>query len=78
MDIKNKLISKIETIHNDEIVEEIYEWVEALLAESTERKFSEDEINSVAEGYQEYNSGKLYTEVEAQKLFKEWLSSKGK
>jgi len=39
MDIKSKLISKIESIHNDEIVEEIYEWVEALIAESTERKF---------------------------------------
>lgn len=32
MDIKNKLISKIESTHNDEIVEEIYEWVEALFS----------------------------------------------
>jgi predicted transcriptional regulator len=78
MELKNKLIDKIKNLKDEDLVTEIYDWVEALTAESNDDEFSEEEINAVAEGFQDYKKGKLISEEQAKELFQQWLTSKEK
>ncbi|EIM74524.1 hypothetical protein A3SI_16070 [Nitritalea halalkaliphila LW7] len=78
MNIKSKIISRLETIQDQETLQEIHDWLDAFLEADTKETFESGEIKAVQEGYKQYLSGNTVSQKEASKVFEEWLAGKEK
>ncbi|MGY6744342.1 MAG: hypothetical protein ACXIUQ_16500 [Cecembia sp.] len=78
MSLKSKIISRLDTIQDQETLKEIHDWLDAFLEADTKETFESGEIKAVKEGYEQYLSGKTVSQKEASKAFEEWLAGKEK
>ncbi|MFD2035578.1 hypothetical protein ACFSKL_12315 [Belliella marina] len=78
MTIKAKIIEKIEHIDDEELLNEIYSWVENIEGTGWNHSFEKAEILAVQEGYEQYLAGKTFSQKEASEQFEKWLSQKEK
>ncbi|EKB47819.1 hypothetical protein [Cecembia lonarensis] len=76
MSLKSKIISRLDTIQDQETLKEIHDWLDAFLEADTKETFESGEIKAVQEGYEQYLSGSTVSQKEASKVFEEWLSRK--
>jgi predicted transcriptional regulator len=76
MSTKEKLIEKISTIEDPELLLEIDRWITTLIEATVQETYSREEIAAVREGYRQYQSGKTITQKEASELFDQWLKEK--
>jgi len=76
MDTKQELINKINLIDDPDLLQEIDRWISSMINVSESGEFSKDEIAAVHEGYQQYKSGDVVTQNEANELFNKWLKEK--
>lgn len=78
MSLKSQIISRLETIKDQETLKEINDWLDAFLAADTKETFESGEIKAVQEGYEQYLSGNTFSQEEATKQFEKWLAGKEK
>lgn len=76
MNAKEKLIEKITSIEDPQILEEIDRWVTSILGIISVDQYSKKELNALREGYQQYQYGDAFTEEEANQIFDQWLKDK--
>ena len=76
MSTKEKLIEKISTIEDPELLLEIDRWITTLIEATVQDTYSKEEIAAVHEGYEQYRTGETIDQNEAKKFFIEWLKEK--
>ena len=76
MATKQQIINKINQIEDAELLDELDRWISSLLETTVGEKFSEEEINAIREGYEQYQTGETLSQQEANKLLNEWLKDK--
>lgn len=76
MTTKQQIIQKIKQCNDRQLLEEINQWISAVIQEAEERSISKEEIRKVQEGYGQYQAGELMSVEEAQKQFEAWLKDK--
>lgn len=76
MATKQQIINKINQIEDAELLDELDRWISSLLETTVGEKFSEEEINAIREGYEQYQAGETLSQQEANKLLNEWLEDK--
>lgn len=74
MELKERIIQKIEKIDDNEALSQMERWLDAL--SEVGEKFSREEVNSVMERFSQYEKGILLNQKEVNDYFEEW--SKGK
>lgn len=78
MNIKSKILSRLDTIQDQETLKEIHDWLDAFMEADTKETFESGEIKAVQEGYEQYLSGNTISQKEASKQFEKWLAEKEK
>ena len=78
MQLKTKLLDKINSIDDEKTLLEIYDWLEAFMDTGTEETFENSEIQAVKEGYEQYLGGNTISHKEASIRFDQWIAKKGK
>lgn len=76
MSTKEKLIEKIASIEDPQILEEIDRWITSLIEAASPEQYTKQELDAVREGYSQYKSGDTFTQKEANEIFDEWLKEK--
>jgi hypothetical protein len=76
MNIKSKILARIETIQDKESLKEIHDWLDAFLEADTKETLESDEIQVVKEGFEQFLSGNSIFQKEATKQFERWLAQK--
>jgi predicted transcriptional regulator len=76
MSTKEKLIEKISSIKDPQILEEIDRWVSSVIEEAAAEHYTKKELDAVSEGYSQYKTGDTFTQSEANKIFDEWQKKK--
>ena len=74
MNLKDRIIQKIENLRDEESLLQLERWLDAI--SSVEEIFSKEEVNSVIEGYSQYENSELLDQEEVNRSFEEW--SRGK
>ncbi|MCM4161372.1 hypothetical protein FHG64_14985 [Antarcticibacterium flavum] len=74
MKLKDRIIQKIENLRDEESLLQLERWLDAISA--VDETFSREEINSVMEGYSQYENSELMDQEEVNRSFEEW--SRGK
>ncbi|CAN5165737.1 hypothetical protein BH23BAC2_BH23BAC2_27280 [soil metagenome] len=74
MELKERIIQKIEKIDDNEALSQMERWLDAL--SEVGEKFSREKVNSVMERFSQYEKGILLNQKEVNDYFEEW--SKGK
>lgn len=74
MELKERIIQKIEKIDDNEALSQMERWLDAL--SEVGEKFSREEVNSVMERFSQYEKGILLNQKVVYDYFEEW--SKGK
>jgi len=78
MTLKSKIISRLNTIEDENVLKAINDWLEAFVATENKDVFEISEINAITEGYEQYLTGKTIPHKEASERFNQWLAKKGK
>ena len=78
MQLKAKILVKLNSIDDEKKLKEIYDWLEAFMDIGTRENFESGEIQAVKEGYEQYLAGNTISEEEASIRFDQWLTEKGK
>jgi hypothetical protein len=73
VELKRRLIRKINRMKNDFLLQEIYRMVENEESDSDIYQFSEDEFNAINEARKQYLKGKYLNSDEADKEIDTWL-----
>jgi len=76
MNTKEKLIEKILTIEDPDLLNVIDRWITSLIEASVQDTYSKEEIAAVREGYRQYKAGEIISQDEASELFDQWLKEK--
>jgi len=76
MSKKEKLIEKIASIDDPEILEELDRWITSVVEVASAERYTEKELHTVREGYNQYKSGDTFSQKEANRVFDEWLKDK--
>jgi hypothetical protein len=78
MSLKSKILSRLDSIQDQETLKEIHDWLDAFLEADTKETFERGEIKAVQEGYEQYLAGQTISQKEASKQFEKWLEEKEK
>jgi hypothetical protein len=73
VELKRRLIRKINRMKNDFLLQEIYRMVENEESDSDIYQFSEDELNAINEARNQYLKGKYLDSDEADKEIDAWI-----
>lgn len=76
MNRKAKIIEKISSIEDDDLLDDIDRWVSSLLDASISNPYTKEEIEAVKEGYSQYKAGDTFSQEEAKEMFNTWLKGK--
>lgn len=76
MSTKEKLIEKIASIDDPKILEEIDRWITSIVEVASAEKYTEKELNTVREGFNQYKLGDTFTQEEANRIFDKWVKEK--
>jgi len=76
MSTKEKLIQKISSIDDPKILKEIDQWITSIVEVASAEKYTEKELDTIREGYNQYISGDTFTQEEANRIFDKWLKEK--
>lgn len=76
MSTKEKLIEKITSIEDPQVLEEIDRWITSLVEAVAAERYTKKELDAVREGYEQYKSGDTLTQKEANRIFDQWLKEK--
>jgi hypothetical protein len=74
IELRKKLIGKINRIKNDKILEEIYRLIENEETDLDVYLLSTDQKNAIAEAQQQIKNGDYLTDEQADKEIDEWLN----
>ena len=74
IELRKKLIGKINRIKDDEILEEMYRLIENEETNLNVYVLSVDQKNAIAEAQQQIKNGDYLTEEQADKEIDEWLN----
>jgi len=70
MKIKERIIHKIENLRDEDALVELEKWLDAF--SEVDEKFSREEVNSVMEGYSQYEKGELLSQEDVNRSFEKW------
>jgi predicted transcriptional regulator len=71
--LKNKVIDKIKTIEDTELLESIYNLIESDMNLQVSMKLSKEQIAAIEEGRNDIKEGKTFTDEEVKKEIDKWL-----
>lgn len=77
MQLKTKLLDRLNSIDDEKTLKEIYDWLEAFMDTDTKETFENGEIQAVKEGYKQYLASNTISQEEASMRFDQWLVEKG-
>ncbi|MGC1240736.1 MAG: hypothetical protein WA874_04065 [Chryseosolibacter sp.] len=72
-ELKLQIISKITTITDELILEEIYRLVNRESGMDSVYRLTDAERNAIAEGLEDVKEGRVYSSEAAENMIKEWL-----
>lgn len=72
--LKEKLISKIQNIENEDILNEVYRLLEIESDDLESYSLSDEQISVVNEAKEQINKGQFLTHEEAQLKINQWLN----
>jgi predicted transcriptional regulator len=72
--LKNKVIDKIKTIEDAELLESIYNMIESDLELHVSMKLSQEQIAAIEEGRKDIREGRIFTDEEVKKEIDKWLN----
>jgi hypothetical protein len=72
-ELKDKLISKIRQIQNDELLEEMFRLVTTEEADLNVYELSEDQLNAVEEAQKQFKNGQFLSGNQADNEIEKWL-----
>lgn len=72
--LKEKLISKIQNIENEDILKEVYRLLEIESEDLNSYTLTDDQLNIVHEAKEQINKGQFLTHEEAQQKINKWLN----
>ena len=72
-ELKLQIISKITTITDELILEEIYRLVNRESGMDSLYRLTDAERNAIAEGLEDVKEGRVYSSEAAENMIKEWL-----
>ena len=78
MPLKSRILSRLDTIQDQETLKEIHDWLDAFLEADIKGTFESGEIKAVQEGYEQYLSVNTISQKEASNQFEKWLAEKEK
>jgi len=73
MELKKRLIGKINQTNNNEILEEVYRLLCNEEADNSVYELSAEQRNAVDEAQKQYKNGQFLTNEQANKAIDEWL-----
>lgn len=73
-ELKLQIISKIATITDELILEEIYKLVNLESGMDSLYRLTDAERNAIAEGLEDVKEGRVYSSEAAENMIKEWLA----
>jgi hypothetical protein len=73
IELKKRLIGKINSTNNNEILEEMYRLIENDDADLSVYKLSSDQNTAIEEAQDQYRKGNILTNDQADKEIDEWL-----
>jgi len=76
MTVKQKIIDRVNSIEDENILKEIFSLISAEKDFETAYKFSSTEIQQVSEGIEDADNGRYYSQDESEKLIAKWLQEK--
>lgn len=74
IDLKNKVISKIRQVNDEEILKEIYKLLDDSLEDVDKLMLSGDHKNAIEEAKAQIENGEYFTNEQANKEIREWLN----
>lgn len=74
MDLQERIIEKIKNLQDKESLLQLDKWLDAV--SDVDEKFSREEVNSVMEGYSQYENSQLLTQEEVDRSFEQWSREK--
>ncbi len=76
VDLKEKLIRRIQETTNPEVLKEVYRLLKIDFDDKDIYKLSEEQSNAVQEGQEQISQGQYLTHEQANKEVNEWLKEK--
>ena len=76
MTLKQRIIERVNSIEDENILNEIFNLISAEKDFETVYEFSPSELQLVNEGIEDANSGRSYSQEETEKLVTKWLQEK--
>lgn len=76
MTVKQKIIEQVNSIEDENILNEIFSLISAEKDFETIYRFSPSEQQQVNEGIEDANNNRYYTQKESEKLAAKWLQEK--
>jgi hypothetical protein len=76
MTLKQRIIERVNSIEDENILNEIFSLISADKDFETVYEFSPSELQLVNEGIEDANSGRSYSQEETEKLVTKWLQEK--
>jgi len=74
MKLKERIIRKIENMRDENALVQLEKWIDAI--SEVEREFSQEEVDSVMEGYSQYKRGELLSQEDVHRSFEKWKEGK--
>jgi predicted transcriptional regulator len=72
--LKSKVIDKIKTIEDAELLESVYNMIESDLNLQVSMKLSKEQIAAIEEGRKDIREGRTFTDEEVKKEIDKWLN----
>tara|TARA_B100002051_G_C16551676_1_gene542912 strand:+ start:215 stop:457 length:243 start_codon:yes stop_codon:yes gene_type:complete len=76
MTLKQRIIERVNSIEDENILNEIFSLISAEKDFETVYEFSPSELQFVNEGIEDANKGRSYSQEETEKLVAKWLQEK--
>lgn len=76
MTVKQKIIERVNSIEDENILNEIFSLISAEKDFETVYKFSSAEMQQVSDGIEDADNGRYYSQNESEKLVAKWLQEK--
>jgi hypothetical protein len=76
MTLKQRIIERVNSIEDENILNEIFNLISAEKDFETVYEFSPSELQLVNEGIEDANKGRSYSQEETEKLVAKWLQEK--
>ena len=74
MKLRERIIHKIESMRDENDLIQLEKWLNAL--SEMEEEFSQEEVDSVMEGYSQYKRGELLSQEDVHRSFEKWKEGK--